>query len=270
MLLKFKPTKIDIIQTNGKKTCAQVRRQTGCNICINGTLYNMKNYVPVCDQKIDNVILSDDPYTYVGYGWNEGDSHATVSTNMHMWDNYISGIMMVYNSLAQEMYYDKKSDSRRGRTAIGYLPDGRMLIYVSKDKTGDACTIKQLQTKMLGYECESALNLDGGGSSQIDCDKGKITSSRKVANYICIWTNDCLFTEPTKLVKYNSTGEGAKWVQWHLNKALEGEIKPLSVDGIFGAKSLQALKQFQKKAGIAVDGLCGKDTRTMLKKYVKI
>lgn len=65
---------------------------------------------------------------------------------------------------------------------------------------------------MFDQGCINAICLDGGGSSQIDCDKGKITSSRKVANYICIWTNDCLFTEPTKLVKYNSTGEGAKWV----------------------------------------------------------
>jgi hypothetical protein len=39
------------------------------------------------------------------------------------------------------MYYDKANDTRRGRTAIGYMPDGQMMVYCVKDSTEDACTV---------------------------------------------------------------------------------------------------------------------------------
>jgi exopolysaccharide biosynthesis protein len=80
----------------------------------------------------------------------------------------------------------------RGRTAIGVKKDGTVVIYVSKDgQSGSygACTIETLQQRMLALGCYTALNLDGGGSSQYESDTDKITSSRRVHNYICIWLN---------------------------------------------------------------------------------
>ena len=266
MLLKIKPTKISIYTANGKLTCAQVRKKTGCDICINGTLYNMKTYAPVCDVKIDGKVLSDDQYKYLGYGWNKGEHRAVVSTEMTKWDNYISCIMMINNGSAIDMYYSKDVGGKRGRTAFGYKADGTMVIYCYKDSSSGACTPEQLQSKMLSYGCVDAICLDGGGSSQIDSDFGKVTSSRKVANYICIWTNDCPYSEPTKTIKKNSCGSGAKWVQWHLNKV---DNASLAVDGIFGKGSLAALKKFQESNNLKPDGLCGPSTRAALKKLLK-
>lgn len=270
MLLKVKPKKLQIYTANGKLTCAQVRQKTGCDICINGTLYNMSNYETVCDVKIDGKIMSNDEYTYVGYGWKNGDARATValSSEMNKWDNFISCVMMIKDGASQEMYYSYALNGKRGRTAFGYDKDGNMIIYVSKDGTSDACNPKQLQDKMLSYGCVDAIMLDGGGSSQIDCDEGKVTTSRKVANYICIWVEDngkekCPYTEPTTNVKMNTRGSGAKWVQWFLNKV---DNAGLAVDGIFGKLSVAALKKFQEENGLVADGICGKLTRAALKR----
>ena len=96
MILKIKPTKIAIVTTNGKKTCTQVRKETGCDICFNGTLYNMKTYQPNCDVKINGKIMNKDNCTYQGYGWQLGDARAIpdLSSNMASWHNFISCIMI--------------------------------------------------------------------------------------------------------------------------------------------------------------------------------
>lgn len=56
-------------------------------------------------------------------------------------------------------------------------------------------------------------------------------------------------------------GEGVKWVQYELNK----KGYSLEVDGKCGKLTLAAIKDFQTRAGLVVDGLCGSATRWELK-----
>ena len=69
------------------------------------------------------------------------------------------------------------------------------------------------------------------------------------------------YTEPTATIKNGSTGESVKWLQWELNEAGYN----LNIDGVFGSGTLTALKDFQSKNGLTVDGICGPATRTKLK-----
>lgn len=69
------------------------------------------------------------------------------------------------------------------------------------------------------------------------------------------------YAEPTSLVKNGTRGESAKWVQFELNEAGAN----LTVDGIFGAKSVAELKAFQASCKITVDGICGATSRKHLK-----
>ena len=273
MLLTIKPKKIAIYVSNGKMTCAQVRQRTGCDICINGSLYDMKTMKPNCDVKVDGVVMSDDQYTYWGYGWNSNQPRATMSNNISAWQNYISCVGLLKDGKKLTMTYDKDSvGGIRGRTAFGYRDDGQMVIYCSKDGSLGACTPEKLADKMKSYGCVDALCLDGGKSCQIDSDDGTIKSSRQVANYVCIWedkpistkaTAVCPYKEPTVNIRSGSRGEGAKWTQWYLNVV---DDAGLSVDGVIGAKSVAAIKIFQQKAGLAADGISGKQTRAALKK----
>lgn len=85
------------------------------------------------------------------------------------------------------------------------------------------------------------------------------TSGKEVA--VNDFVTACPYKEPTANIKQGSTGAGAQWVQWQLNR----HGASLTVDGIFGAKSVAALKSFQKSKGLTNDGICGKSTRAKLK-----
>ncbi len=70
------------------------------------------------------------------------------------------------------------------------------------------------------------------------------------------------FNEPSGVIKKGSKGEGVKWVQWELNQSGAN----LVVDGIAGSKTDSAIRTFQRKKGLVVDGQVGKNTRAALKK----
>ena len=71
------------------------------------------------------------------------------------------------------------------------------------------------------------------------------------------------YKEPTTNLKEGSKGDDVKWMQYELkNKNYYiGDI-----DGIFGIVTLGALLAFQFKNKLTVDGICGKNTRALLKK----
>ena len=60
----------------------------------------------------------------------------------------------------------------------------------------------------------------------------------------------------TYLIRNGSKGAYAKWVQ----KRLNAKGYNIKVDGVFGSKSVAALKKYQKAKGLTVDGVCGYDT----------
>lgn len=63
------------------------------------------------------------------------------------------------------------------------------------------------------------------------------------------------------LLKTGSRGDSVKWVQFELNRCGYN----LAVDGIFGVKTTTAVKDYQKKNGLLVDGIVGKNTLKKLK-----
>ena len=69
------------------------------------------------------------------------------------------------------------------------------------------------------------------------------------------------YREPVSLMKKGMTGNSIKWVQFELNRHGYG----LSVDGIFGNKTFNAVWDFQEKNNLTVDGIVGSQTRNALK-----
>lgn len=61
-------------------------------------------------------------------------------------------------------------------------------------------------------------------------------------------------------LKKGSTGEGVKWLQRELNNRGYN----LSVDGIFGSGTYNAVIDFQKKHGLSADGIVGPSTKKAL------
>lgn len=265
MILAIKPAKFDLYVNTKKKTAANVRKETGADIVINCWLYDMNTFKAVCDVKDDGKVLSDDKYTYWGYGFNHGDTRMTMSNDMSKWDNYFSVVAIIRESKKESLKYVGSSLlGCRPRSAIGFKPNGEMIVYCTKTNT----SISQVQSDMLKLGCVDAINLDGGGSVQISSIYGDITSTRRVQGFLCIWIEhdekECPYSEPIFTIKRGSKGNGAKWVQWMLNQ----HGNNLVVDGIFGSKSEAALLKFQKSVFTDKkdwDAKCGRKTREKLK-----
>jgi len=69
------------------------------------------------------------------------------------------------------------------------------------------------------------------------------------------------YIEPSKNLKKGSRGYDVCWLQY----ALTQKGYSLTVDGIFGAKTDEAVRAFQADHGLAVDGIVGPLTRAKLK-----
>lgn len=184
MIYIVKPKKVSIYINTGKKTIAQVKAETGCDAVINGGLFDGA-FRPVCHLKADGKVLVADPYLYWGYGWDDNDPKLMVSNTISGVKNYIACVCMVRNGQAEHLIYNKDLGGARQRTAMGRYPDGRLWLYC--DKTGK--TPEQLQRIALDAGLDSAIMLDGGGSTQGIFPNGTVTSTRIVQNFICVWVD---------------------------------------------------------------------------------
>lgn len=274
-----RPYKIQIYLNQGHKSISKIKEELGCDAIINGGLYNMTTWKPVCHLRVDGKQIASDPYEYQGYGWDRADISMMSSKNEYHVANFICCVAIVQDGKAvSSLIYDQDTlGGKRGRTAIGTRSDGQLVVLCIPDKSEDVITPEQLCYKMLGLGCKDAIMLDGGSSSQCIFPSGQVTSSRNVQNYIAIWglqsssstSNQtstsvikCPYPEPVVNIRLGSLGTGAKWVQWYLNYAYGSK---LSVDGIFGAMSRKTLIAFQSHYGLVSDGICGAATRKALK-----
>lgn len=201
--------------------------------------------------------------------WNIGPDICMIhSKDMNKWSNVLACATMLKDYQNTIFSYTKAQGGIRGRTGIGEDQDS-LHLFVSTDSSG-ACSPTYLRSQMKSKGARSAIMLDSGGSSQGYFNGIYVQGeNRKVAYWICIWTNDtnntataCPYMEPTVTVRNGTCGESAKWVQWHLQRI---GYTIGTIDGIFGKKSVAALKDFQSKHGLDADGICGVLTRNALK-----
>ena len=61
-------------------------------------------------------------------------------------------------------------------------------------------------------------------------------------------------------IRRGATGELVRKLQELLNFVLDGIMPPLTVDGIFGAKTEDAVKEMQRRLGLKADGIVGPKT----------
>jgi hypothetical protein len=269
---KNKITKMSIIKTDCKMTLKQVVEKYKCNYTINGGLYNMQtgkvNPIPL---RIDGKTIATSSDGYWMMAWNTGPDICMIhSRDMDKWENAIACSTILKDGQNTIFTYTSAQGGIRGRTAFGDDRDN-VLLYVTTDTNGPLKPEK-MRNNAKSYGALNMIMLDCGGSSQLYNNGTYLQAEkRKVAYWICIWTeNDesCPYDEPSVSIKRGSSGKGAKWVQWHLEKLGFYNDK---IDGIFGKNSTNALLAFQKSVFASNkdhDGICGKRTRDKLKEAV--
>lgn len=285
------------VQTRNIKPIAAVKETVGADVICNFQLFTIATREANFVLKADGKIIGWDGANYWGFGWNKGDKtfSCDYAKNMAKYENFAGCIPVVRDGkvikLQSGVDYPTALGGRRGRTCIGLKADGSIVIYCWADGTSGACTMDEIGQKMLDLGCVNAINFDGGGSTQLICPDGKVTTPRAIYNFLWFKENppaadaappfdkggkdeECPYPEPTRNIRFGMSGEDVKWVQWQLKRhgADLGNFGPNhdGIDGDFGATGKRELIAFQKKAFPSTpgewDGVAGAKTREELKK----
>lgn len=183
MIYICKPSKISIYVNTEKKTTAQIKAETGCTALINGGIFNMNTFKPLCHLKAEGRVLAKDQYSYWGFGWNTAD--LTMVQDYTTYKNYICCVCLVHDGKPiEKLTYNPDMGGYRPRTALGVFEDGRVWLYAA---TSPLYTPEQLQRAAVKAGVKHAIMLDGGGSTQWGFPSSTKNGARRVHNYICVW-----------------------------------------------------------------------------------
>ena len=188
--------RIELRVTNCRKTLSQVKEETGAHYVLNGGMWNPDGSAcPLL--KVGGVMRSGTPWRAMGYAWDKGpDIHMTSEYGGA--DNFIAVTALIASGKpVDKPSYGSAQGGKRGRSAIG-LRGGSLALYCSGDGTRDAATTETLRDELAGLGWSSAVMLDGGGSSQCDFGGERITASRKVHNWICVYLKQAGQAPPDK------------------------------------------------------------------------
>lgn len=240
MTFSCKPARLAIYVNTARKTAAQIQQETGCTALINGGLFNMSTFRPVCHLKADGKVLAADQYTYWGYGWDAGGFPALVSDYAAL-DNYIACVCLVRNAAPEPLYYSAAMGGARPRTAFGTFADGRVWLYADDANL----TPEQLQTLAIKAGVRDAIMLDGGGSTQGILPGETVSSTRRVHNFLLVWEDETNGKETDKMSykvcldaghygKYNQSPVVKNYYEsvqmWTLTELLADELEARGVE----------------------------------------
>lgn len=172
--------RVELYINKSERTLAEIKEATGADYIINGGLF--EGTKAVCHLKAGGTVWASDPYTYWGYAWDTGPDMALVGVPASGKLNYICCVCLLRDGQPERLIYGSDLAGRRPRSAMG-LKNGDLCFYCSTD----GATPEELQAELLDKGWESAVMLDGGGSSQCDLGGQIITASRKVHNLICVY-----------------------------------------------------------------------------------
>lgn len=181
--------RIQIYINKSVKTLAEIKAETGADYLINGGLYQGKQ--AVCHLRADGRTYAKDPYTYWGYAWDTGPDITLRSVPAAERRNYICCVCLLRGGKAETLIYNRDVGGSRPRTAMG-LKGGALCLYCANSGR----TPEELQAELLALGWESAVMLDGGGSSQCDLAGKRIVSNRKVHNLILVYKRKRAPSEP--------------------------------------------------------------------------
>lgn len=182
MIYICKPQRVSIYINRNKKTTSQIKAETGCTALINGGLFEMSTFKPVCHLKADGQVLAKDPWKYWGFGWNTNDLQLV--SDCKAYKNYIACVCLVRDGKAEPISIPAEMGGNRPRTALGVFEDGRLWLYAV---TSPVRSPKALQNLALQAGVKHCVMLDGGGSTQGGTPTETINAGRIVHNYICVW-----------------------------------------------------------------------------------
>lgn len=156
----------------------------------NAGFFGMTNLYPCWGCKSDGQYISNDwaPTCFMAMKGNQIKFFPSKSTFPADYTDGISGYpALIENGKKSSEFHnapDGKSD--RGRSMVGYTSDSLVISCIADVSGSSDFTLAEELQFMLNKGCTYAINLDGGGSAQCNFNGDKITSSRKVSNFLYV------------------------------------------------------------------------------------
>ena len=138
------------------------------------------------------------------------------------------------------------------------------LTYCGFNCTVDGYFGNQTREQVISYQNSRGLDADGiVGPNTLGRLKSEVNGKNET-NSDGQTSNTSNYDLPSRTLKYTSplqTGEDVKWLQASMNKLINAG---LTVDGMFGKNTYNAVKDFQRLNGLAVDGIVGTNTKNKI------
>lgn len=178
---------IQLYINSARKSLPTIWAETGADYIINGTLFNMSTFAPNCHLKAEGNVLCNPSYTVSGYAWQTGPDISMDVLPDNSQQNYIACTPLIVSSKpVEKLIYDAGQGGKRGRSAIGIKGD-KLALYCTRDGGSMERTPEKLRDDLSAAGWNSAVMLDGGGSSQCYFSGQEIKSSRTVHDLILVY-----------------------------------------------------------------------------------
>lgn len=254
--------RIQIYVNTARKSLSEIQGETGADYIINGTLYNMNTFAPNCHLKADGKVLCNPAYSVAGYAWNEGPDISIDTLPDPTQRNYIACTPLVLDGKPiANLTYDPGQGGKRGRTAIG-IKDDRLALYCTRDGGTMTRTPEELRDDLAAAGWESAVMLDGGGSSQCYFKGDTIKATRVVHDLILVYLKG---SDTTGVKTYSVKKDGNTYLAENF-KVKEFACNDGSDTVLISDELVDLLQKIRDHFGVAVTINSGYRTSTYNKK----
>lgn len=240
--------RIQIYVNTAKRSLSAIQAETGADYIINGTLYNMRTFEPNCHLKANGEVLCKPNYSVAGYAWNEGADISIDTLPDPTQRNYIACTPLVLDGKPiANLTYDPGQGGKRGRTAIGIKGD-RLALYCTRDSGTMTRAPETLRDDLAAAGWESAVMLDGGGSSQCYFKGDTIKSTRVVHDLILVYLKG---SDTTGVKTYSVKKDGSTYLSNNF-KVSEFKCNDGSDTVLISDKLVDLLQNIRDHFGVAV------------------
>lgn len=156
-----------------RETLSSMANRVGATLAINASGFYTDTNKPMGSIVRDGQLLQTDPnftWEVLSTTWSGDLNFFQVNDQASAYaadinDTFAFGPILVRNGASTEI----KDTSRHPRTAIGQLDKNRYVIVVAEGRLegAEGLTLTELQSIFLNLGCQTAYNLDGGGSSTL-------------------------------------------------------------------------------------------------------
>lgn len=200
-----------------KKTTSTFGKELGAIAAINGTFFDVANGGSVDFIKMNGVVMKENALGKNGQRARHQQTAIVINDKgklaLKKWDNtpnwennlpekdvMLSGPLLLFNNIVEELDTTSFTKARHPRSAIGVKADGKIILLTVDGRQDNSAglSLHELTKVMRWLGCVSAINLDGGGSTTLWTEKMGVINypsdnkkwdhegERKVANVVIL------------------------------------------------------------------------------------